>query len=434
MNLRKVSTASLAVFALALTACAGGSATQSGAAAGDEAISGAVPGKTNIRVSLFNDFGYTELYKEYMELHPEINIIEERAPNTVDARTKLATNLAAGSGLADIEAVEGDWMPEMIEYSDQWVDLTSDSTKGRWLDWKTKKATDPNGRLLGYGTDSAPNAICYRADLFQAAGLPSDRNEVAKLLNGDWNNYFEVGKKFKAANKDVGWFDSSGSIFQGMISQMPNAFEKSDGTVIPLKDNAEIKKVYDSIVANLDKSAKLQSWSEDWTASFQGDPKFATIACPSWMAGYIEEQATGVKGWDIAPVFPGGASNSGGSYLMVPTQSQHQEEAKKLADWLTAPEQQIKAYKAKDTFPSQVEALKSPEIAGEKSEFFNNAPTGEIYSSQAQAIKVQPYTGKYYASVRDVVGEALNRVDTGAQSAEESWQQALSDFEALEFE
>ena len=61
-------------------------------------------------------------------------------------------------------------------------------------------ATDPDGKLIGYGTDSGPEAICYRKDLFEKAGLPSDRDSVAKLLDGDWDNYFKVGQQFMAAN------------------------------------------------------------------------------------------------------------------------------------------------------------------------------------------------------------------------------------------
>lgn len=384
-----------------------------------------------LNVSVFNDFGYTELYKEYMKLHPNITIEETRASSTTNSRDRLSTGLSAGSGLSDIEAVEGDWMPEVMQYTDQWVDLSNDSLKDRWLEWKTAKATDPSDRLLGYGTDSAPNAICYRADLFAAAGLPSNRDEVAKLLTGDWNKFFEVGRQFRAANSQVAWFDSASSVFQGMISQLPNAFENSDGTPIPLADNTGIKSIYDSIVANLDQSAHLTAWDEDWMAAFQGDPKFATIMCPSWMAGFIEEQAAGVTGWDVAPVFPGGASNSGGSYLMVPVQSKHQEAAKALADWLTAPEQQLKAYAAKQVFPSQVEALKSPQVTESVSKFFNDAPIGKIYASQASSITVQPFTGEHYGSIRDIVGDALNRVSSGAMDAEASWQQALADYKDL---
>ncbi|MDO5067287.1 MAG: extracellular solute-binding protein [Propionibacteriaceae bacterium] len=422
MTIRKkaVALAATTGVLLAMTACGGANNSNQGGGGNGEQIT--------LTVSVFSDFGYEELYKKYMEENPNIKIEEQRTAKATSARDDLNTKIAAGSGLADVVAAEGDWMPELVQYDDQWVDLTDDSLKDRWFDWKSKKATTADGKLLGYGTDSAPNAICYRADVFADAGLPTDREEVAKLLEGGWEKYFEVGKEFMAKSNGVAWFDSSTPVFQGVISQMPNPFENSDDTPIPLDQNTEMKKAYDLITANMDQSAHLVAWTEDWTAAFQGPAKFATTMCPSWMAGTLMEQAQGVTGWDIAPVFPGGASNSGGSYLMVPTQSKHQEEAKKLAAWLTAPEQQLEAYKVKNTFPSQKKAVEAPEITDAKSEFYNNAPIGKIYGSMAAKITVDPYTGKRYAQIRGIVGDALGRVDTGAASAEDSWQQAVEQY------
>ena len=111
------------------------------------------------------------------------------------------------------------------------------------------------------------------------------------------------------------------------------------------------------------------------------------------MLGVIEGNAAGVTGWDIANVFPGGGGNWGGSYLTVPTQSEHQAEAKKLAGWLTAPEQQIKAFTAKGTFPSQKEALESSELLGETNAFFNDAPTGRSSPSVPRPSTVTPFKG-----------------------------------------
>src|SRR5690625_7877639 len=95
------------------------------------------------------------------------------------------------------------------------------------------------------------------------------------------------------------------------------------------------------------------------------------------MHGNIEGNDEGVDGWDIADVLPGGGGNWAGSYLTVPTQGDHPEEAKKLAAWLTAPEQQIKAFKSKGTFPSQVEALDSQELKDYSDELYNDARSEE---------------------------------------------------------
>ena len=413
-----------AASALMLSACSGGdtsSGTDNASSSGDE--------KITLTVATFNEFGYEDLIKEYMELHPNITVEHKKAATSDEARDNLNTRLAAGSGLSDIEAVEVDWLPELLQYSDRFVDLNSDAVKGRWLDWKVAQATAADGSLIGYGTDIGPEAICYRADLFEKAGLPSERGEVAKLLEGDWDRYFEVGQQFKDAT-GIAWYDSSDATFQGMNNQLVNPFENSDGTPIPLDQNTDMKGIYDTITSHKDLSSGNAQWSEDWVASFQNDG-FATMLCPGWMLGVIEGNAQGVTGWDIADVFPGGGGNWGGSFLTVPTQTKHPEEAKALAEWLTAPEQQIKAFVAKGTFPSQVEALGSDELKAMTNPFFNDAPTGEILANRAQAITLNPFKGPNYFSIRAVVTDAINRVEAGTDDPETSWDKAIEAYKAL---
>jgi cellobiose transport system substrate-binding protein len=177
-----VAIAGAAAFALVATGC---QATPSAPEVNDDWKNE----KVTLTVATFNDFGYTEeLLAGFTELYPNIKVEHSIAETSNDARTNYFTKLGAGSGLSDVEAVEVDWFPELMQYSDKLADLTSDNVEGRWLDWKTAAATDSEGRLVAYGTDIGPEAICYRADLFEAAGLPTDREEVAELLEGDWDN------------------------------------------------------------------------------------------------------------------------------------------------------------------------------------------------------------------------------------------------------
>ncbi|MDV3220545.1 ABC transporter substrate-binding protein [Intrasporangium sp.] len=420
--------AAITVGLLALTAC-GSSADADGSAGSDS--TGGAPGPVTLRLATFNQFGYEDLITEYMAANPNVKIEHKKAATSNEARDNLNTRLAAGSGLSDIEAVEVDWLPELMQYADRFVDLTSPETEGRWLDWKTKAATDDEGRLIGYGTDVGPEAICYRADLFEKAGLPSDRDAVADLLGTTWESYFAAGKQF-AAKSDVPWFDSLGATWQGMINQVETAYETPEGEVIATT-NPEVKETYDAVVkAGITDglSAKLQQWSDDWVASFQ-DNGFATMLCPGWMVGVIEGNAKGVKGWDVANTFPGGGGNWGGSYLTVPTQSEHQDEAKALAAWLTAPEQQIKAFKAVGAFPSQKAALDSPDLASVTVPFFNDAPTGKIFADRAKAVTVSPFKGPKYFPINDAMQQALTRIEDGSATPEASWDKFVADVQAL---
>ena len=401
-----------------MTACGG----DSGTADGD--------GPVTVTVATFNEFGYEDLITEWNDSHDDIKIEQVKVGTWDDAKANLYTKLAAGSGLSDIEAIEGDAMPAILDESGAFEDLTDPELEGRWLDWVGEKATNADGQMIGYATDIGPEGICYRADLFEKAGLPTDREEVAGLM-GTWEDYFALGEDFVAKVPDTAWYDSSGGTAQAMINQVEYSFEDEDNTVIAA-DNPEVKAVFDTVTANAADglSTGLTQWSEDWTASFQNDG-FATMACPGWMLGVIEGNADGVEGWDIANAFPGGGGNWGGSYLTVPAQGDHPEEAQELAKWLTAPEQQIKAFEAKGTFPSQVDALDDPALTGSTNEFFNGAPTGEILAERAEAVPFIAHKGPKFADINTAFQQAIQRVDEGQESADEAWDSFLADVERL---
>ncbi len=233
---RRRSTAAAALAgATALTLIATGCASTGDA---DPAGSGN-DGEITLTLATFNDFGYTdELLAQYEDENPGVTIVHNKAATSNDARDNFFTKLGAGSGLADVEAVEIDWFAEMMQYSDLLTDLSSDDVADRWVDWKTDAATDADGRLVAYGTDIGPEAVCYRSDLFEAAGLPTDRAEVAELLDGDWDRYFEVGQEYVDAT-GAAWFDSAGATYQGMINQVEFAYEQEDGSVIAVTASAD---------------------------------------------------------------------------------------------------------------------------------------------------------------------------------------------------
>ena len=421
---RRVRLASSALLALTLatTAAACGGGDDDGGTTAD--------GKIKLTVATFNEFGYEELFEEYEAAHAGISIQHKKAGTANEHQDNLYTKLAAGSGLSDVEAIEVDWWSALMEQSDAFADLSDPEVEGRWLDWKSEAATTPEGALIGYGTDIGPEGMCYRADLFKKAGLPTDRDEVAKLF-GTWDDYFATGEEFIKKVPDTAWYDSSGGLAQAMLNQVQNPFEADDNTVIAA-DNPEVKEVFDTVTSLSEEglSTQLVQWSEDWTASFQDDG-FATMACPGWMLGVIEGNADGVKGWDIADVFPGGGGNWGGSYLTVPAQGDHIEEAKALAKWLTAPEQQVKAFQAKGTFPSQVDALEDPALTGSTNAFFNDAPTGEILAARAEAVPFIAHKGPKFADINTAFQQAIQRVDEGKESADEAWDSFLADVERL---
>ena len=406
--------------ALVLAGCAG-SSDSSSSGSGDEEV--------ELTIATFNDFGYTDdLLQEYMDEHPNVTIVHNRAATSNDARANYFQKLGK-TGLADIEAIEVDWLPEVMEYADLLAPVPADLSD-RWLDWKVEAATDAEGNLIGYGTDIGPEGVCYRSDLFAEAGLPTDRDEVAAMLEGDWSTYFEMGEQYVEATGNA-FFDSAGGTYQGMVNQLPAAYEDPETGEITATENPEVADIYDQVLeASADQSAHLGQWSDDWFAGLSNGA-FATMLCPGWMLGVIEGNAADTTGWDIANVFPNGGGNWGGSYLTVPGNGANVEAAQELADWLTAPEQQIKAFEAAGTFPSQNEALTDPTLLEATNAYFNDAPVGSILSDRANAVTVSPFKGEYYFQINDAMQQALTRVEDGTQDAQTSWDQWVSEVELI---
>ena len=307
---------------------------------------------------------------------------------------------------------------------------TPTSSGSRWLDWKVEAATDPDGNLIGYGTDIGPEAVCYRTDLLEAAGMPTDPDAVAELLTGDWDTYFTVGQQYVDATGKA-WFDSAGATYQGMINQVEAAYEDPETGEIIATTNPEVQDIYNAVLdASSTQSAHLQQWGDDWFAGLaNGD--YATMLCPGWMLGVISGNAPDVTTWNVANVFPGGGGNWGGSYLTVPANGANVAAAQALADWLTAPEQQITAFEDAGTFPSQVDALADPILLDSTNEYFNNAPVGSIFTDRANAVTVAPFKGQYYFQINDAMQQALTRVEDGTQDAQQSWDQWVSEVDLI---
>ncbi|MCI1224796.1 ABC transporter substrate-binding protein [Bifidobacterium sp.] len=422
-----------AIAALASMAACGSSNSQNGAKSG---------GKTVIKIQTFNNFGYgkpsnerpgADLWTKYEKEHPNIKIEETVASGSDDARSAFNTAISSGSNAYDIYAADIAWMPSITAMPDKFMDLKDYLKNNDWLDWKTQGATTANGEVIGAGNDIGPTAVCYRSDLFAKAGLPTDRDEVAKLLGGDsatWDTYFQVGKQY-TEKTGLPWYDAMGGIWGAMKTQIEEAYVKKDGTVIAT--DSKIKSLYDQLTATTDMSAHLNQWSDDWNANFKSDKGFATIMCPAWLVNNIKgNSGSDFKGWDIADVTPGGGSNQGGSWLVVPKTSKVQDEAAKLVAWLTAPEQQVATFKAASNYPSSPKAMADPAVADKTDTFLNNAPTGKIFADRAKAVTVVPYTGAQYYDIDSKMGDALGRVDvTQEQSAAQSWNQYVNDVKAL---
>ncbi|WP_435131977.1 ABC transporter substrate-binding protein [Actinacidiphila sp. bgisy144] len=423
-----IAVAGLAACATLITGCSSNSDNDSKGGSSNE--------KITLRIGDYGAFGYDDktgakLFAEYHKLHPNITIKEDNVSDSGVYWNSLKLHLNQNSGLDDIQAIEIGFVANAVQpqYANKFVDFKT--VKGfnasDWLDYKEKEATTSDGKIIGVGTDVGPTAICYRKDMFKAAGLPTDRNAVAALWAGDWQKFVNVGKQFQAkAAKGVSFTDSAGGLFNAVLSSQTTQYSDQSGKLIYDSSpgvqtawNLSAEAVQDGL------TAKLQQFDTSWTSAFKTN-KFATVACPSWMLGQVaSDSGPANKGnWDVAA--PPQAGNWGGSFLAVTKASKHAAEAEALAQWLTAPAQQVKVFQKFGNIPSTKGGLDDPAVANTTNAYFPGTPIGKIFSDTAHNIQPAPI-GPNDGTVKDIITKnGLLDMEQHGTSKDTAWNKVKS--------
>ncbi|RLV50774.1 extracellular solute-binding protein [Nocardioides mangrovicus] len=438
--LRRTATvvATLSVAALALAGC--------GSSSGSEANGGAGSGKcgttdkTTLTVGLFGTFGYKEngLYDAYEKRCPNITIKQDVVEQSADYWTRLKTRLASGSGLDDVQAIEIGFVADVVKnHASQFVNWNdvpqAADLKAEFYPWKWQQASNSSGTTtVGLGTDIGPEAMCYRKDLLEKAGLPSDPTTLAQQWS-TWDGFFASAKQYAdSTSKQAGsaFLDSPASVFSTAVYQGTTAYAKDDGSP-DVESSDGVQNAWKlATEAAADKyTAGLEQFSPAWNKAFAGGA-FATLACPTWMMGYIQGQAgDDASGtWDIAPVLPGGATNWGGSWLGVPTKAQHKAAAIAFVEWLSAKQQQVAMWTSKKQgghFPSNSQAAADPAVSQATNSYFNDAPSGQIFGKIASEMKIPPI-GLYDTQIQAAMTKELINVATKGTSPDKAWTDALA--------
>ncbi|MFE6283273.1 extracellular solute-binding protein [Streptomyces sp. NPDC057877] len=385
-------------------------------------------GKTTITLGLFGTFGFKEagLYDEYMKLNPDISIKENVVERNENYYPALVNHLTTNSGLMDIQGVEVGNIAEVVQtQSDKLLDLSKYGKESDYLDWKWQQATTAEGQTIGLGTDVGPMAICYRTDLFKEAGLPTDREEVAKLWAGDWEKFVDVGRDYqKNAPSGTTFMDSPGGLINAILSSEKEKFYDSSGEVI-YKTNPAVKAAFDLTAAAAEDGliGNQTQFQPAWDTTI-ANSKFAAMSCPPWMLGYIKGKSKPESAgkWDVAQAPKSG--NWGGSFLSVPKSGKNTEEAAKLAAWLTAPEQQAKLFGKQGSFPSTPAAYTMPQVVDGKNDMTGDAPIGEIFAEAAQNSPVQVIGPKDQIIQQGLTDNGVILVTQG-KSPKDAWDNAV---------
>jgi len=345
-----------------------------------------------------------------------------------DFKQKLVTTFTGRSGLPSVTGVKGEDMPYFLSEDglfENLDDLGAQDIADQYPAWKLKEATTEDGELIGLPIDIGPTALYYRADVFAAAGLPSEPEEVA-AATATWDDYFAFGKKLKDATGGAIFVDAS-DVFTKSIGQGTTRFVDESGDFTG--DAPEIKEAWDrAVLAYQDGlTANVTDGSPDWASAITNGSLPALLGA-SWYQADLKSATADTSGdWRVAPM-PGGPANIGGSFLSIPAGTEDPEAAFAVIKDVLSEDNQVTAYADKGIFPSATAAYDSPELQ-QGDEFFGGQSTVGVFADAAAEMPtayVSPYDNQVQAAF---VTELQNVTSLGKDPAQ-AWTDAVAAGEA----
>ncbi|MCM3549783.1 sugar transporter sugar-binding protein [Niallia circulans] len=397
-----------------LAACGGG---------GTEDASG--DGHVELTFWLFGTTKYEELAEVYMEENPGIKINIQEGDNT-DHHNNLFTALSTGSGAPDLALVEINEIERYRDAQDRFINLYdhgAEELKDNYLDWVWETAENRDGDFLfGLPTDIGPTAMFYRTDVFEEAGLPTDPEEVSATIQ-TWDDYTEMANTIYEKTGTI-VTDSPELVYNALRDQAKEHYFNENEELI-VENNAAIREAYDRTVELIENGVvgSLELWTPEWGGAMDtGD--YATLLGPAWMIAVIQGNAPNAAGnWSIADM-PEGAGNWGGSFVTIPTETDHPEEAYDFVKWLLSPENQLQSFVDAGLFPSAPAVYEEEAFINHTDEYFNGLNTAAVFGKAAQQVE-SVYKGRNYMLVQEEILTALDNVNSNGADPDAEWDAAM---------
>lgn len=352
----------------------------------------------------------------FNEMYPNIEV-EFIFPDTTTHHQNLQTSLAAGSGAPDVAMVEGAYI---AQYRNSTAlanlnDFGVQKYKDDFGPFKWNQAISDDGtRMVALPWDLGPTLFYYRTDVFAEVGLPTDPAEVSELMS-TWEGVLKVAEAVSIPGQR--WFLPSAAYpYQWMFinrdyyDENLNLRLEREGDIDCLNACIEIRK--NGWDMNVD------MWSGEAYAAYEAGT-CVCVAAGSWFSGFFKTDIDpdGAGHWG-AIALPAGmpSTNWGGSFLVIPEQSQNKEAAWAFVEYmLCTAEAQNTMFKAVDYFPAYEPAWEAaPELYVDGDPYFGGQAPNSI------ATKVAAEVPAVYNTIMDTTAEGytITSFDAGYNAGE----------------
>jgi len=267
--------------------------------------------------------------KEFEERHPKVTM-NFNVQGFGEHHEKLQAVLAAGTDVPDVVLINPDFfgiynnIPGLDDLQKPPYNVgqyKKDILPGQW----ERMLSLDGKRVWGFNLEMPPAVTFYRADLFEAAGLPSDPKELADHFKS-WDNVIKAAETLKGknqylfthANSPVGMFVDGNSPFNRELKFQWN----NDNMVNLIEISKKLKQRGLASGVNI--------WEKEGDQAFAAG-KTAAVHIGIWYTGDLQKEEKGGK--DLAgkwrfTALPGGlGATSGGTFYAIPAGAKNKEAA-----------------------------------------------------------------------------------------------------------
>jgi lactose/L-arabinose transport system substrate-binding protein len=381
------------------------------------------------------------IVEDFKKEYPDIEVeIVYYAPG--DVYTNLPLALTAGEGAPDVCLVENSHLSEyvhlggLLDLSEQVQPYLDNIVAYKMYD------CEKDGKFYCMPWDGGPVVMYYRRDVFEAAGLPTDPEEIGATI-ATWDDYYEACRTIKeetgnycfAHNKANNW----GRLYEMVLWQQGLGYYDPDTGEVTA-DSPENIATLEMLGRFWEEDLVSDSleWTDPWYAELASlDAPIATLIEASWMDIFLKSWiAPGTAGkWGVAymPAYQEGgarASNDGGSVFVIPAQTKNPEAAWAFVEFaLGRDESVLKMFAISGFIPSLKSSYDDPIfMAGDS--FFAGQNVNQVYADVNAQIPRAGVYGPNYAMMNGAVSVAIQRYATGEATAEQALQEAAAEIRA----
>lgn len=353
--------------------------------------------------------------------YPNIEV-ELSFMSTADHHLLLTTAIAAGTGAPDVAMIEQapigiyrdmDGLENLLD-----APYNAGEMKEYFVEYKWNLALSVDGtRLVGLPWDIGPATLFYRRDVFEDAGLPTEPDEVEKLLS-TWDGFLEAAEMIYIPGER--WILPSAHLLFSWHFMNRDFFDETLELLLDRPGAMEALQAAITMNNNGWDAGLFDMWTPE-VYSGLAEGRIASVVAGCWYGGFIKTwiapETSGL--WGVTRL-PGGIgdSNWGGSYLAIPSQSANKEAAWSFIRYaLATKEAQNEMFRAADYFPAFIPAWDDP-LYTEADPFFGGQKTRTLWLDIAAGL-TPSFSTPMDATVEEVLNTTVNTgLDLG-KSADE---------------